>query len=152
MQGCIRWGNYQTVRGVVQVMANFNFNTVIIGGRLCAAPEIKTTINGTVVTSFDVAVSRQDNTDFFRVVAWKNTAEFVCKYFGKGSSICVKGELQTRKYEAKNGEKRTATEIVARDVYFVDSKGERAADKPANDTPEPPAQFEPISTDEELPF
>ena len=133
-------------------MANFNFNTVIIGGRLCAAPELKTTTNGTVVTSFDVAVSRQDNTDFFRVVAWKNTAEFVCKYFGKGSSICVKGELQTRKYEAKNGEKRTATQIIAREVYFVDSKGERAADKPANDTPEPPAQFEPISTDEELPF
>lgn len=131
-------------------MANFNFNTVIIGGRLTADPELKTTTNGTTVTSFDVAVSRQDSTDFFRVVAWKNTAEFVCKYFRKGSSVCVKGELQTRKYETKNGEKRTATEIVAREVYFVDSKGERAAPEAAEEPAQAP-NFEPVE-DEDLPF
>ena len=133
-------------------MANFNFNQVILGGRLCADPELKTTPGGVYVTQVSIAVSMRDNADFFSVVAWRQTAEFLAKYFRKGSSVCVVGTLQTRKYEAKNGEKRTATEIVARDVYFVDSKGERAADKPAEDTPESPAQFEPISTDEELPF
>lgn len=82
-------------------MANFNFNTVIIGGRLCAAPELKTTTNGTVVTSFDVAVSRQDNTDFFRVVAWKNTAEFVCKYFRQGLVHMCQGRASDTKIRGK---------------------------------------------------
>lgn len=131
-------------------MANFNFNQVILGGRLCADPELKTTPNGVYVTQVSIAVSMRDNTDFFTVVAWRQTAEFLAKYFRKGSSVCVVGSLQTRKYEDKSGAKRTATEIVAREVSFVDSKSEspqRDEQKPGDNV-----KLEPIDTDEELPF
>ena len=116
-------------------MANFNFNKVILGGRLTGDPELRSTPNGVQVTSFTVAVNRrfsggadqQSQADFINVVAWRQTAEFVSRYFRKGSSICVVGSLQTRSWTDQNGQKRYATEVVADEVNFVDSKGEGPA-------------------------
>ena len=105
-----------------------SFNKVILMGRLTAAPELKNTQSGTAVTSFTIAVDRryskegQDKqTDFISVVAWKGTAEFICKYFGKGSAILICGELQTRSWE-QDGQKRYATEVVASEVSFCEAK------------------------------
>lgn len=112
-------------------MANFNFNKVILGGRMTADPELKTTQSGTSVCSFSVAINRkytadgqQPQADFINVVAWRQTAEFVSRYFRKGSSICVVGSLQTRSYTDRDGQKRNVTEVVADEVNFVDSKSE----------------------------
>ena len=110
-------------------MANFNFNKVILGGRLTADPELKTTPSGISVTSFTVAVNRRSRNedtqaDFLNVTAWRQTAEFVTRYFRKGSSICVVGSIQTRSWTDQNGQKRFATEIVADEAFFVDAKSE----------------------------
>ena len=116
-------------------MANFNLNKVILGGRLTADPELRTTQSGLPVTTFTVAVSRnyksndqQPQSDFINVVAWRSTAEFVSKYFHKGSSICVIGSIQTRKWQDQNGQDRYTTEIKAQRVQFLDrrSDGPRA--------------------------
>lgn len=107
--------------------ANFNFNKATIGGRLTASPEVKQTQSGVPVCSFTVAVNRKANreeTDFISCVAWRNTAEFIGKYFSKGSSICVTGAIQTRNWTDSNGQKRYATEIIVDEAYFVDGKGE----------------------------
>lgn len=101
------------------------FNKVILMGRLTASPELKQTQNGTVVTSFSIAVDRKAKDtpcDFITVVAWKQTAEFICKYFKKGSAILVCGELQTRSWSDSQGNKRYATEVVANEVSFCESK------------------------------
>lgn len=144
-------------------MANFNFNKVILGGRLTADPELKTTPSGVSVTTFTVAVNRRGKdeqaADFFNVTAWRQTAEFITKYFSKGSSICVVGSLQNRSWE-KDGQKHYATEIVADEAYFVDSKDDLPimANPPvipvvkANAPVVTQAQFEEISDDEDLPF
>ena len=128
-------------------MANFNLNKVLIGGRMTADPELKTTQSGTPVTSFSVAVNRkytpegqQQQADFFTVVAWQKTAEFVSRYFRKGSSICISGELQTRSWTDNNGQKRTVTEIKADEVFFVDSKSDNA---PAQQIPAPQQNYAP---------
>ena len=90
------------------------FNLVVLTGRLTADPELKTTPNGISVTSFSVAVSRpyrsgeEAQTDFINIVAWRQRAEFICKYFTKGSMIGIEGSIQTRKYTDKNGNNRTA--------------------------------------------
>lgn len=113
-------------------MANFNLNKVILGGRLTADPELKTTQSGVSVTTFSVAVTRrfggkegeQPQADFINVTAWRQTAEFVTRFFRKGSSICVVGSIQTRSWEDQQGQKRFATEVVADEAYFVDSKGD----------------------------
>ncbi len=107
--------------------ANFNFNKATIGGRLTASPEVKQTQSGVPVCSFTVAVNRKANreeTDFISCVAWRNTAEFIGKYFSKGSSICVTGAIQTRNWTDSNGQKRYTTEIIVDEAYFVDGKGE----------------------------
>ena len=107
-------------------MANFNFNKVIIGGRLTSDVDIQSTASGVSVCSFNVAVTRKANreeTDFIKCVAWRNTAEFISKYFGKGSSICVSGSIQTRSWESSEG-KRFATEVVVDEAFFVDSKSD----------------------------
>jgi single-strand DNA-binding protein len=100
-------------------------------GRLVADPELKTTSNNISVTSFRIAVDRnfvkqgeEKQTDFLTVVCWKSTADFVSRYFRKGSMIAVQGAIQTRNYEDKNGNKRTAVEIVADNVSFCGSKAE----------------------------
>lgn len=111
-------------------MANLNFNKVILGGRLTADPELKTTPSGISVTSFTIAVNRrgqgdkESTADFFNVTAWRNTAEFITKYFRKSSSICVVGSIQTRTWQGTDGQKKFATEIVADEAYFVDAKNE----------------------------
>lgn len=108
-------------------MANFNFNKVILGGRLTADPELKTTPGGVSVTVFTVAVNRrsaEEAADFLNVIAWRQTAEFVTRYFRKASSICVVGSVQSRSWTDKNGQKRFAVEIVADEVFFVDKLSE----------------------------
>lgn len=112
-------------------MASFNFNKVILGGRIARDPELKTTQSGLSVTQFSIAVNRKSTkdqqapqADFFNVTAWRNTAEFITKFFRKGSSICITGSLQTRSFTDKNGAKREVTEVLADEAYFVDSKQE----------------------------
>ena len=106
-------------------------NCAVIMGRLVADPELRTTGSGVSVTSFCVAVDRsyvkpgeERQADFINVVAWRQTADFVTRYFRKGSMIAVQGSIQTRSYEDKNGNKRTAVEIVADNVSFCGSKSE----------------------------
>ena len=110
-------------------------NKVIIMGRLVKDPELRRTQSGTAVTSFRIAVDRdfksQDGSkqaDFFDVVAWRNTAEFVSKYFAKGRMAVVEGRLQTRDWTDREGGKRVATEIVADNIYFGDSKRDGAGE------------------------
>ena len=104
-------------------------NNVIISGRLTADPELKTTPNGVSVCTFIVAVdrpSKDDTADCPIVVAWRQTAEFVAKYLAKGRKVIVQGEIRTRNYEDKDGNKRKATEIQAERVEFADSKPQDA--------------------------
>lgn len=104
-------------------------NKIILMGRLCTNPELRRTGSGTSVTSFSLACDRdfksqsgEKETDFIEVVAWKNTAEFVSKYFSKGRMAVVEGRLQIRDWTDKAGNKRTTAEVVADNVYFADSK------------------------------
>ena len=120
-------------------------NRVILMGRLVADPELKTTTGGVSVTSFRIAVVRsyvkqgeQRQADFFDIVAWRNSAEFVCKHFTKGSLIAVDGQLQSRQYKTKDGQNRTAIEVVADNISFT---GERKNNPPVSQQPSPP-QFE----------
>lgn len=105
-------------------------NSVIIMGRLTADPELRTTTSGLSVTSFTVAVDRnyksgdERQTDFINCVAWRQTADFVTRFFKKGQMIAVQGSLQVRNYEDKNGNKRTAYDVVADNVSFCGSKSE----------------------------
>jgi single-strand DNA-binding protein len=105
-----------------------SFNKCILQGRLTADPELKQSTSGVSVTSFNLAVDRKYNKgadkqcDFITVVAWRQTAEFICKYFGKGQAILVCGELQTRSWEDQQGNKRYATEVVANEVSFCEAK------------------------------
>lgn len=104
-------------------------NKVELLGRLTKDPEIRyTQTNNTMVASFTLAVNRrfakegEQQADFINCVAWKGTAEFVSKYFKKGQQVAVAGRIQTRNWEDDNGQKRYATEVVAEEVYFADSK------------------------------
>lgn len=104
------------------------FNLVVLTGRLTADPELKTTSNGTSVVSFSIAVDRRyrsgeaRQTDFINIVAWRSSAEFISKYFKKGNLIGIEGSIQTRQYTDKNGNNRTAFEVIANNVQFVESK------------------------------
>lgn len=142
-------------------MANFNLNKVIIGGRLTAEPELKTTQSGVSMTSFTVAVNRrtgkdkQPETDFPSVVAWRKAAELVCRYFHKGSSICLVGSVQTRKWQDKDGGNRYATEIIADEILFVDSKSDSQDTDAGTYVPDAytnTPQMEEVSTDDGFPF
>lgn len=146
-------------------------NSVILMGRLTADPELRTTTTGRNVCSFAIAVDRsyskageERQTDFINIVAWENTANFVSRYFSKGSMIAIRGELQSRRYEDKTGAKRTAYEVIAREVSFCGSKAETGttggsyapaaaapAQAPAYQTAVP-GDFEEITDDEDLPF
>ena len=105
-------------------------NRIVIMGRLVRDPELRTTQTGISVTSFTMAVDRdfknkdtnEKNTDFIDVVAWRQTAEFVCKYMTKGRMAVVEGRLQMRDWTDKEGNKRTTAEVVADNVYFGDSR------------------------------
>lgn len=153
-----------------------SFNKVILMGRLTADPELKQTNGGTSVTNFTIAVDRkyskveEKQADFPTIIAWRQTAEFICKYFGKGSAILIEGELQTRSWTDQQGNKRYATEVVAHEVSFCEAK----KNSETNDTTQnqnaaqgglaalagympdvykssPSVEFEPV-TDDNLPF
>ena len=152
-------------------MANFNFNKVILGGRLTQDPELRTTSSGAQYVTFSIAVNRpyskgeeqQQNADFINIVAWRQRAEFISRYFRKGSSICIVGSIQSRSWTDQQGNKRYATDVVAEEVSFVDSKNESIQGggtssyvpdnyaAPAFSTDSAP-KFEDVSDDEELPF
>ena len=146
------------------------FNLVVLTGRLTAEPELKTTPNGVSVTSFSIAVERryrqgeERQADFINIVAWRSSAEFICKYFKKGSMIGIEGSIQTRKYQDRDGNNRTAFEVVANNVQFVEFK--KADNNSDNNAPVDPEndplnqlqdrlnEFEDLGnvSDEDLPF
>lgn len=146
-------------------------NSVVFMGRLVADPELRTTPQGTSVTSFTIAVDRpfqrsgaERVTDFFDVVAWRNTAEFVTRFFHKGNLICVQGYMTARTYTDKNGVNRKAYELVAENAHFVESKRDAASSAapsaaPAS-APQPAASYSSGDTgdfvelpgDDDLPF
>lgn len=148
-------------------------NVVAIMGRLVADPELRTTGNGTNVCSFRIACDRnfvqngqERQADFIDVVAWRQSAEFICKYFQKGSLVAVEGSLQSRQYQDKNGNKRTAVEVLANQINFAG--GKKPGGQPVDDGGEAPPKdyrepapaysqgsaddFAVISDDDDLPF
>jgi single-strand DNA-binding protein len=147
-----------------------SFNKVILMGRLTASPELKQTTGGTPVTSFNLAVDRRFNKeeekkcDFITIVAWRSTAEFICKYFTKGQAMLVCGELQTRSWEDNQGNKRYATEVVASEACFCEAKRDsegnnaptmqNASQNGFSYVPDAYTQpsFENVKNDDDLPF
>lgn len=127
-------------------------NSVTIMGRLAKDPELRKTTNGTSVSSFRLAVSRdyqKEETDWIDVIAWKQTAEFVSRYFSKGRIAIVQGRLQSRSWTDKNGNRRDVVEVVADHVYFGDSQKEDKKD-PGKQIKQ---EFEDLSGDDgDLPF
>ena len=142
------------------------FNLVVLTGRLTADPELKTTNTGISVTSFSIAVNRryrageETQTDFINIVAWRQTAEFITKYFKKGNMIGIEGSIQTRKYTDKNGNNRTVFEVVASNAQFVETKKDSAGssgsigEEPASFSNAESSDFTEIDTavDDDLPF
>ena len=146
-----------------------SFNKVILMGRLTADPELKTTPSGVPVTSFRIAVDRryakptdEVKADFINVVAWRKSAEFVAKYFNKGKSILVEGQLQSRSYTANDGTMRYVTEVVADNVMFAESASasrDRSEGTYYGGEPTPAQQpriseanFEEVAAEDDLPF
>lgn len=145
-------------------MSNLNLNKVVLCGRLTADVELKNSTQGFPVCSFSLAVNRRrskDNeqqADFINCVAWRQIAEFISKYFKKGSSICVTGSIQTRTWNDNTGAKRYATEVVVDEAMFVDSRSDNASasyvpeayGSPSfsNDVP----NFEEVGDSSDLPF
>lgn len=138
-------------------------NKIFLQGRLVADPELRHTQQGTAVASFRMAVDRDfkskdpgaSNTDFINIVAWRNTAEFVSRYFTKGRMALVEGRLQMRDYTDKDGNKRIAAEVVASNVYFGDSKrdSEPGANAAYDGPPAAPPDMGELEDDDgELPF
>ncbi|MCM1055613.1 MAG: single-stranded DNA-binding protein [Bacteroides sp.] len=119
------------------------FNKAILMGRICNDLELKTTPNGISVLSFRIAVDRnyqakgeEKKVDFFNIVAWRTTAEFISKYFSKGKMILADGELQTRQYVDKNGSTQNVVELIVSSAHFT---GEKKADSdvaPTNTAPQ----------------
>ncbi len=144
-------------------------NRVCLMGRLVNDPELRSTPNNIHVTSFAIAVDRsyvkagsERETDFINIVAWRNVAEFISKWFHKGQLIAIDGSIQTRKYTDRDGNNRTAFEIVADNAYFAGDKQRDGSQSNTQQTPyNPPApsfqtgdssDFDEIVEDEDLPF
>lgn len=142
-------------------------NNVVLMGRLVATPELRSTGTGVSVASFTIAVERayakageQRQADFIDCVAWRQTAEFITRFFQKGSMIAVTGNIQTRNYEDKNGNKRKAVEVVVENASFCGSKAESGTTggytAPAAPAPSfasaSESDFEEITEDDDLPF
>ena len=150
-----------------------SLNKVILIGNLTADPELKQTPNGVSVTSFSIAVQRRfanrndaqaQTADFINIVAWRQTAEFICRYFKKGRPICVVGALQSRSWQDAQGNKRYVTEVVVDESNFVDSKPEGASQSgqsqyvpdsygaPSFEAGASASKFEEAGDDDNLPF
>ncbi|MBQ5810369.1 MAG: single-stranded DNA-binding protein [Clostridia bacterium] len=140
-------------------------NLVALMGRLTDEPELRHTTNGTPVVSFTLAVERrfksgeERTADFINIVAWRQSAEFVSKYFRKGQLVAVDGSIQTRRYQDKDGNNRTAFEVVANNVHFAEPKRDSAPAREDGFNAAPAAfsntdagDFAEIATDEDLPF
>ena len=134
-------------------------NHITIMGRLTKDPEMRRTGTGVAVTSFTIACDRdfgqngQKETDFIEVTAWRNTAEFVSKYFNKGRMAVVAGRLQIRKWTDKNGNERRTAEVVADNVYFGDSKKDDSNFQNYSPATEPLQDYAVVDgDDEQLPF
>ena len=134
-------------------------NKVILLGRLTADPELKTTPSGISVTSFSLAVDRkyakqgeERKTDFINIVAWRQRAEFICKYFTKGQLIALDGSIETSSYVDKNGNNRTAFEVVAENVYFTGDKRNSQQSGNENAYSEHANDFSEMPIDGDLPF
>ncbi|MBR3863485.1 MAG: single-stranded DNA-binding protein, partial [Clostridia bacterium] len=120
-------------------MSSLNLNKVVLCGRLTADPELKQTQSGIAVVTFTLAVNRRfqartgdtnaqaQQADFITLVAWRQTAEFISKFFKKGSALCVTGSIQTRSWQDNQGQRRYATEVVVDEAMFVDSRNEGGA-------------------------
>lgn len=160
-------------------MASLNLNKVVIAGHLTANPELRQTPTGVSVTSFSIAVNRRfsknaegaqaqnQNVDFINVVAWRNQADFITRYFKKGSAICVTGSLQTRNWTDKqDGRTRYSTEVIVDEAFFVDSNGQGGGmgfntnqdsfEQPASQFSSMPTNaaenLEDVSSEDDLPF
>lgn len=145
-------------------MSCLNLNKVVLAGRLTADPELKQTQSGISVTSFTLAVNRryakeqeQQQTDFINIVAWRQTAEFIYRYFKKGSALCITGSIQVRSWQDQQGQKRYATEVIADEAMFVDSKSDNQPAANGSYVPDAYAptaapKFEEINPDGDLPF
>ena len=137
-----------------------SLNKVVLIGHLVADPELKTTTNGVNVTTFQIGVSRrfskgaEQSSDFFTIVAWRATAEFICNYFKKGNAICICGSLQSRSWTAQDGvTKRYTVEVVADEASFVERKQESTRVDSGLETIENEApSFEDVTSDANLPF
>ncbi len=163
-------------------MSNLNLNKVVLAGRLIADPELKQTQSGISVLSFTLAINRRpapksadgtqtQQTDFINMVAWRQTAEFISRYFKKGSALCASGSIQTRNWTDNQGQKRYTTEVVVDEAMFVDSRNDSSSQRqdaphsqsgsytpdsyntPSYSSGENSApNFEEIKTDDDLPF
>ncbi len=152
-------------------MANFNLNKVILGGRITTDIELRTTPSGVSVVSFLVAVNRrgavkpgdEQKSDFFSCIAWRGTAEFISRYFRKGSAICVIGAIENNNWTDDKGMQHYGDRVMVDEAYFVDSKadapGGAAVAKPDPVMYKSPAmeqggysQLEPLANEDELPF
>lgn len=142
---------------------NKMFNKMILMGRLVADPELKTTPQGVTVCTFRIAVDRrfqkqgeEKKSDFFNIVAWRQTGEFVQKYFAKGRMILVEGEMNTRPYTDKNGNQATWYEVIADHVSFTGEKREDggSASRPAQGQPPVPSApaENPAASNDDYPF
>lgn len=131
-------------------MSNLNLNKVILAGRLTADVELKQTTSGVSVCSFTLAINRkfqangQQQTDFIQCQAWRQTAEFIARYFKKGSALCISGSIQVRSWTDNNNQKRYATEVVADEAMFVDGKNDSQGAEIPN--------YEEMNEDDDLPF
>ena len=153
---------------------SLNLNKVVLAGRITADPELKQTSSGISVLSFTIAINRgyvsknndqgERQADFINVVAWRTTAEFISKYFRKGSAICVTGSIQTRSWQDQQGQKRYVTEVVADEAAFVESRADGGNNQAAYGSDAYGAapsfssnvgsapNFEEHNTDDDLPF
>ena len=140
-------------------MSNLNLNNVFLAGHITADPELKQTNSGTPVCTFDIAINHRKPdgnqvVEFFRITAWKKQAETVCRYFRKGSSICIRGKLSVRCFQDREGRERRNVEVDAYEIFFVDSKNaaQQNGDQPGYaQFPQEP-KFEELKTDDDLPF
>lgn len=133
-------------------------NNVSLMGRITADPDLRYTASGTAVTSFCIAIERSMKakdgerlTDFINIVAWQGTAEFICKYFHKGDMIAIVGEIQSRNYEDKDGKKRTAYEVLAKQASFCGGGGNKKNEEKSDDA-EATEDFKEVKDWDDLPF